>query len=406
MDQLPTFTVGYLFLFCDVKSAHNLSRTCKEMKTCLDVNIRLLDDDSRSKLYPKIIKNKSLGLTYLTIRDINEKGCVSCGLSKRICGASLHPFFGVTICKRCRVKMDVFKIGGLKSLCKKHFISEKDARASKRIRIKKGKRIERVLESDILYISDEVVGKFNRNKLNLRRESRSLLIYQNRLSSVTSRENETRKRFYFGVEQYTNYAISDFFRDFDLILTLCPLVCKSILYDFFEHRVNVKQKITCVVSGMLRVCRMFTALDRYKLLIPNKLFEISKELGEYISIIQLYNRENYEVVIPQYFRSLRSFRTKSEEMSFRYNRDPENSTEYDRFEIAEYACEEDEVEFNEDVFEDFIMSNVGNPFIIARSIKKMNYLLDNGYNEILMETNSTWMARVETLRWTMGYCPM
>ena len=93
-------------------------------------------------------------------------------------------------------------------------------------------------------------------------------------------------------------------------------------------------------------------------------------------------------------------------MSFRYNRDPENCTEYDRFEIAEYACEEDEVEFNEDVFEDFIMSNVGNPFIIARSIKKMNYLLDNGYNEILMETNSTWMARVETLRWTMGYCPM
>lgn len=408
MDTLPKYTHGYLFLFCDADSAQNLRISCKQMKNALDVDISVLDS---AKSRPKIIKNDSLGLTYVTIREMDGKGCVCCGVSKRKRPCQVHPFFDVTVCKRCRVNEDVFRIGGFKSMCKKHFIHEGEARASKRLRtvLTRGKRVERVLESDMVKISEEVVGEFEKMRLSALRDTRSLIIYQNRLSAVSRREDDLRKRFDLHVKEYTYSEISKTYRDFELILTICPKICRSILHDIFDHRIRVRKQICCVLVGMVSICKMLTLLDYYNLLVPypgGKRFQLIEELTEYLSIKQLYIRGNYEVLIPQYFRSIRSFRTKSEELNFRYNRDPSICTEYDRFEVAEYACELDEVEFNENIFEDFIYNNVGDPFVISRSIKKMNFLLDNGYEEMFLATNSTWVARVHVLNNTMGYCPM
>lgn len=408
MEKLPKYMRSNIFMYCDVNSAQNLRSTCKIMKNSLDkVDLSVLDK-REVKFEPKIMKNNSRGLTYLIYRDVNGKGCISCMLDKRICGVSIHPIFDVTLCKRCKMSTYMFKMGGFKSLCKKHHISVDDARSSKRIRVT-GRIVERVLESDIRNESDRIVGIFEKERRDALRETRSLIIYQNRISAVTRRENELRKRFENYVKDFTRFEISERYRDFELILSLCPKVCRGILHDIFDHRVTTKQHMCCVISGMTRISKMFTILDYYKFLItcPNgQRFQLTEELTEYISLNQLYKRGNYEVLISQYFRAIRSFRSKGEERSLRYNRDPENSTAYDRFEVSEYACEQDEVDFNEQVFEDFIESNVGNPYIIARSIRKMDFLLENGYGDIFLATNSTWVSRVHVLNHTMGYCPM
>lgn len=362
--------------------------TCKLSKCILDNTDVCLNEKDISKI--KIIKNRSRGLTSM-IR--NESGmCVIC---QRPSSFYKHPFYGLNVHRGCTRKTREFRISSIIPSCRKYFVSEEDVENIPHV-MERGRKS--VLESHVEKIAIDRMGIDEFNRRVLEREDRSEKIKRSRECARNLRTSELKSMFDYEIRK-SSYHIREEYMDFDTVLLMAVHISREeIIGDILRNRVKSDTCMAWACFNMIEVSRLLSTLDENNLLVRVSSrshagcpFRLCDELRVSISFRQIVNRsrtkEHFTKFIPKYARAIRSFGGKSgpfEEYSSDtlYLRNPEYSSVDDRYNIAVYACELDNVEFEESSFDYFIEDNFGCPFMLARKLRYNDFISENGHSYV------------------------
>ena len=388
MQSLPDIVFQQIYTFGGVDSATEFRSTCKLAKCILDTTDICLNEKDISKI--KIIKNRSRGLTSLLRSRIDT--CVVCNDPSL---HYVHPLYGLNMHRACARTTQEFRMSSILSTCRMYFVSEEDVEILPHL-VERGRK--RILEAHVKKLAIDQMGIDELNRRILAREDRSKKIQINRQNAMMLRVDELRSMFDLSIGKCT-YHIREEHRDFNMICSMSSCV-PGLIGDILEKRVKSVSSISVVCSKLVELSRLLSVLDENNLLVRETVegrvpFKLCEELKKITSFKQIMNRsrekEHFTKFIPKYGRDLRSLMSKSGPFDEYtrdtiYLKDPLLSSVEDRYNISVYACELDNVEFSEFMFNAFIERNVTSyyfgklsPFEIARGIRRWNFRLENGH---------------------------
>ena len=315
----------------------------------------------------------------------NSSNCIKC---EKIC-RKLHPVYNVYVCKVCS-DIYPFSLKGVNVMCRKYFITPDDLDKSDIIfPTKTGK----IMEHDAEKAAILKHGRKGLAKLIEDRVKRSIVLHKTRVNSRDKRFKSIQKLFSSHLENQT----SDF--SFNFLWNQLILIDNerlNFLDDFIHLKISTRKNVFEVFYVMKNLLEVFCLLKK------NHLIESSGDLTEYMKnytnigyLLKRYMEDSlrFKSLCRQYFLAQRSFNCRDE---FEDDDCPVR--------IVEQICDSEGIDCNDERFHEYLHNGIGDPFSIARNIRKFNFLLDNGFNELYNGCKISTSRIV--LDNTLGYDPM
>lgn len=372
-----------IFSYNNEKEIHTMRSVCSEWKFTIDNNYIEKDLNVR-----KVLKCGSKGLTSVIYRDTSSKLCVVCKKQT----IKIHNVYNIRVCKNCD-KTHPFIMQNINTLSKKYFIKISDIDKSLIVN-------SRILESDIEKICIGIHGYSGLADLRNRRQMRAYKLKLARYDATDKRVSELKQIFNKHIENIHDKKI---YHDFNVIFDCLKSVRKEhwdVLGDFLKFKIHTKTELSEISGYMISLLTMMDLLYKYYLILENG--SLTTFMEEYSHIGYLLKR--YIEYSSMDFHRLCSHFSISQKEAISF---PEETNEYyqdDHVSKLEYICDKEGVDCNHVYFSDYIETGEGDPYIISRKVRKINFLIDNGFNDIYNGCTICTTRRV--LNITNGYDPM
>lgn len=382
MNNIDNNVLANIFSYGDTKDLNVSRRVNTSLKDVIDThdiyNIRVSGKR-------RLLKNGSIGLTGSIYKDHVQENCIKCNISCR----KLHPVYKVYVCKSC-TEMYPFSIRGVNMMCRKYFITPDDLDTSDIIfPIKMGK----IMEHDAEKAAIRKHGYKGLAKLIESRVQRSILLHKSRVDAKNNRFNSLKKVFSICFKN-TNLEFGFGFLWEKLLIIDNGRY--NILDDFTHLKISTRKTVSDVFHLMKNLLEVFHLIKENHLIEPSG--DLTSYMKDYTNIGYMLKRymedkDRFSSTCRQYFLAQRSFNCRKE---------------YDEDEcpmrILEEICDSEGIDCNDDRFHEYLYNGIGDPFSIARSIRKFNFLLDNGFNELYNGCKISTSRMI--LDNTFGYDPM
>lgn len=372
-----------IFSYNNEKEVNIMRSVCNEWKFTIDNNYMEKDLNER-----KVLKCGSKGLTSIIYRDTSSKLCVVCKKQT----IKIHNFYNIRVCQKCD-KTYPFTVKSISSLTKKYFINLSDIDNSLIIN-------SRMLETDVEKIAIGIHGYSGLADLINKRQMRSYKLKLSRYDSTDKRVSDLKKLFNEYIENIDDKKI---YHDFDIIFDSLKSVRKGhwdLLGDFLKLKINTKTEVSEIYEYMISMLSMMDVLYKYYLILEDG--SLTTFMKEYSHIGYLLKR--YREYSNANFHRLCSSFCISQRQSLDFPEETDDHFNDDYISKLEYICDKEGVDCNHFYFSDYIQSGEGNPYIIARKLRKIDFLIENGYNDIYNGCNICTTRKVLDI--TNGYDPM
>lgn len=388
MDSIDQNVFSNIFSFGESVEIEEYRKVSKGFISTIDTN-DLVFQGRKGRI---ISKNKSVGLTSVIYRDLRKDSCIVCRGHTR----SKHPIYKIPVCKACNSSFP-FIMRSVLSLCKKYFIKQDEIENNLIVKTGRGFKI---LESDVEKSSIKKHGYLGLSNLIEKRESRSHKLKSARLRARWDRTKELRSMFnnYIGAQthQYKNFNV------LMEILNSFQLSYWDVLGDFIKLKIYTRTSKDDIFSHLCSLVRMLDILFEKDLILETG--NLTEYMSEYSKISYLFKRytidsTGFKSLAHQFYLAQRSFNARF--TATECDSDDENG---DHVEKLERICQEEGVDCNNVVFDEYIDTGEGDPHILVRRVKKYNFLVDNGYVEFYNGCESCTANIV--LNITHGYDPM
>lgn len=306
-----------------------------------------------------------------------ETTCVVCKTAPSS-AVHRHTFYDVMVCNRCKCSNPVFRTMGLKTACRKFFLSPEDHVDDHRIeKIPRGSNFT-VLENHVRLVASAV---YPRGALKRKLEYRDL---KTELTEKRKRQNrEERVRLisdkFIHMTGMHRIRVSPDLRSFCRVNDMVSKygVWSHVYGDSCCFKVTSTMTPSMVAERLVDFASILTFMEKKGLL--DYTSDPSDNTCNPSHILKRYlkNGMHYYESIGMYAEAKDLF-TKREKRMFAHI----GSRELDpskREQLARTACAEDGVEFDEYMFDDFVRFQVGNPVTIARKKRKIVYMNAHGY---------------------------
>lgn len=373
-----------IFSYNNEKEINTMRSVCREWKFTIDNNYIEKDLNDR-----KVLKCGSKGLTSIIYRDTSSKLCVVCKKQT----IKIHNVYNIRVCQDCD-KTYPFIMQNINTLSKKYFIKTSDIDKSLIVN-------SRILETDVEKISIEIHGYSGLADLINKRQNRAYKLKLARYDATDKRVSELKQIFNKHIE---NVHDKKNYHNFNLIFDCLKGVRKEywdILGDFLKLKINTKTELSEISGYMISLVTMMDLLYKYYLILENgsltTFMRGYSDIGYLLKRYIEYSNMNFHRLCSHFSIS------QKEAISF-----PEETDEYykdDYISKLEYICDKEGVDCNHDYFSDYIATGEGDPYSIARNIRKRDFLRDNGlFNDIY--TCCASCSQKKVLDRTNGYDPM
>lgn len=407
-------TIQSILEYMDPRSALHMGMTEVRMKRVLDNHPKWNEIAKKAKPKPSnnIIMNNSLGLSALIIRNSLKKWtCISCG---EHCDNPFHPFYGILVCKDCCLMTDVFRTVGVKEACKLFFMEEEDT-------IGVPKHYKTSVNKIMTYWNAKICGERRNGVLGLKalvkkRDTRRLNLSRNRRKALDIRIIKLKNLVW-------NLATESFTR-IDAELMDCTKMLKLmhrhrlgriITGDIFQFKLKSKFSPEKAATRLFEFVCMLSFCRKNGIIYDNHYTPtlIHKDFQIYsVFLKHLQGGKHFYVSINEYVESLNVLERRALNIDSFIMKNKENLNEESRKEMVIKICVEEGIPMREEVFKYFIEEGIGNPVLIARSDRKMGFLIDRGlYDEItyyrnglhMSQENAEMEARLSILRQFGGF---
>ena len=374
MKHIPSEIIENVLTFLDSES---LKQTRVSNKSILDVTS--IENDiweqklkSCSKYMIKKIRicNSNI-LTYLTIK--NSDTCFNCTNPMH----KIHPIYNIILCNHC-FQDDFFKVVPFIKTCKKYFI---DPSIASEIPYFFSGSNRRVLEKDIIKLAegihtpDVLYMKMGNREISKKRK------FDNRNESLNTRIEDL--RHYYDMEN-TRFPIriDTPLKDMEYSISLVEKnLCQFIFGDIFYFKINTicssKEigKILIDFSWMLTYLRKkgivddeYNIIDEYSTLVHIR----------FIMRCHIRNEHFYEI-ISDMVESKVNLDRRISRMDNYIEKNKDILDETNRNKLSQICCVEEDIDLDEEIFDEFITSGIGNPVRLARDKRIAIFLNKNGY---------------------------
>ena len=420
MDCIDSESVIFNIMnFLDYKSSSQIRRCERRMKVIMDHDIYWggpIDYSGkivRECTQPHEPYHVSPGLYHIIMRT-SWSGwlCVACGSISNI---PVHPFYGTVVCKTCINTNDMYRVMGEKAACKKYFLKSGDT--SSISRIQKSHGVFRVLDHQVRKLAEDKLGKDVVATRITKRHRKSETILSNKYSSYGRRRSLLLSRTKSSIMR-SRSRVDPFFMDIEKILHLAGFhgIYHYIIGDILDLRVSSRFSIDEVsvklfdFACFLSVCRKRGILmDDYKSTCP---------FHDDFAVFIVFNTHctggmHFYEYISEYVESMEALRSRSKNvLTFTYSLGNSLSSDH-REDICKILCTEEGISsINMDNFDEYIEYGVGDPVMIARKNRKMEFLVSNGYDEYfhvyfnvyrICVNQASSLAKQRTLSNTRGF---
>lgn len=380
--------------YLDPKDASHLRRTEKRMRNIMDSDIYWGEaplnatDCFESLLGQKYMSHVSYGLTDIVMRSSYKTWkCISCGKHSDI---PLHPFYGTVICKTCCETHPKYKIVGEKSACKKYAIGIE--KLGDTPRIIKSQGVYRVLEHQVREKAESLFGKTTvQDRLN-KSSRRSLVIHNNRLNSYNKRLRLLNIKTRCLVLR-SNMRVDSCFKDADSIMSFAEMhnLFYFIIRDVLDFKVTSRYSIEDASEKLFDLACFLTCCRRNGIIMEDYVtkcphhddFRISKVFTTHCTGgIHFYEH------IPAYMTSIERLVNRSKDVIMYTGKRREEMGRSERIKLYEILCIEEGIYFDTEEYysrelDEYINHGVGDPVMIARECRKIEFLKISGYDDMI-----------------------
>ena len=398
MNSIPNVCIENILSFIDAETLPSAISVCKDVHeiASIDTNDRWKKGIKQIPMYGEripLIKCKSKMVTVLSMRDLVENTkCFVCFKSAYL----LHDVYNVLLCKEC-VKSDFFKMVPFKKICRDLFVKSSSIESSD-IKIVGLYCRRRVLEKDILRFSIEKHTKEGLDSMTKKRNDNKRKRMENKMLAVEERIAHFNYLYKLKYKQYKQYSKYDpLFENLDNVFRLMSdFKCYNFYGDLFDEKLNTfstpekGSNFTIAFVDLLSTMRYVGIMDdSYGIIYP------------YVGMVSVHHLMlryircgiNIEDTVFEIYDSNLNFKKRICRMDEYIQKNSKFIYPGIRKQLAIISCVEDDIDFYQDEFEQFISEGIGNPVSIAREkrisifLNKYGYmnrytvLHNNGFNE-------------------------
>ena len=308
--------------------------------------------------------------------------CVSCASTSNV---PIHPFYNTVVCKRCIERNPRYTIMGEKAACKKYFIKPEDTGSISRI--EKSPGVFRVLEHQVRNRSETKHGKGVVKTKIEKRKNRSDKIFNNRISSYNRRVKLIYKYTRTSLDHY-RVRIDPGLMDIRVLtgIAISHSLKRFIFRDTLDFKVTSSSSVMSVsdrlvdFACLMSFCRRNGVItDDYTELCPyhEDLFIAS------VFMDHCYGKVHYYEYMSTYIRSIESLKNRSKSVLAYTSSFGESFSQENRYNTSLVICLEEGVSLCPLLFDEYIRFGVGDPVLIGRECRKIEFLRSVGYDEDL-----------------------
>lgn len=384
-SDLSAYTNAIIVEYVPVESVKELKRTNRSSKY-------LLDGKENEHIWNRLVadmKSNSLlkfGTKSATVNALLTKGSRK-HLNCFVCNSTLfpvecHSFYNVIMCCNC-INSPRFSTGGFKKTCQTFFIDPESDLVKDIPKIQFG-NYYKVLNSNMESIA---VKKYGRDTLDHMLNKRRV----KRLRTVRNKRFKKDDRFDKLVELYENKLpsnihpmltslddVNEIMDDFNIF---------HVAYgDMLQCKVKVRTTPEVVCDRIIDFSKMITSMIKYSILDENLGVQ-----NPYTDIVHpglifqshVFGGNNFHEQIMEVVIATSQFVQKSN--NFKYFSRCNDLDRNMRFKFANNFCIEDGIDYDQESFEEFVESGVGNPVSISRKRRITIFLNGFGYSSIISD---------------------
>ena len=378
MKNLSSEITQGIFSFLDAETLPETRLISKETLDNVSSNEEWWKNELKTYAKKRLIKCKSNMITTLTIkqyRNVKEIiHCYNCGKDSGY-NNRYHEIYNIILCKQC-IETPFFRIKALKKTCREFFV---DPNLTSGITKTCGTN-KRVLEKDIIKIAEDLyTPSVLYEKLDKRKNNKIRRI-EMKNKSVSDRIKEFEyiyKREVSKIPTRVFHDLTVFSNIIEIAKTHRTFCC--IIGDILEKKVNVRTDVKSAAKELVDFACLLTFMVKRGLLCEEYYMNYEyKDFSVRTILSRHRNREHFYEIVSDIQNSLLQFKERCDRME-KYLVEHKNMNFTERNRICVICCVEDGIDFDNDVFSEFISTGLGNPVKLSRDKRISIFLNKNGY---------------------------
>lgn len=320
--------------------------------------------------------------------------------------------YDLPMCYLCEKKNNC-EVGAIKKTCTNFFIKPGEDGVISMKKLRYGNSY-RVMIKHVRKVASEKYGVDNLNNMIISREDKRLILRAKRLDVQDLRYYRLQYMYEARVRYLDN--IHDDFKSTRNItdhaerLNLLGFIYEDLLYLKLKTRTNVEE----CISKFVDLAKMLTFALKKKIIDSN--FEVTIPYVDHVNLFHIFTRHihsgvHYMESLGEIILAIVEYTQKCENYMFLERTSPSTITKIYREELSKICSLEDDIEFDENTFSNYIESGIGNPVVLSRNRRKDVFLNKYGFSLIIDDlifsgvdiTIATNVARKESLIRSRGY---
>lgn len=360
-----------------------LRDVCKDIRNVLDKKNPLWERILSHNIAPKrILYKNSIGTTALLVKSSWKQAfCLNC---ERTTMLHINYYYGIFLCYDCEKNNKAFFEVNLKAICFDYFLDYKTQKENANlIKVRNG-RAFKVLHKHILkvahlqYPDGELQDKINRR------------YYRNRETAI--RRYRSRERRTASIKTSFGYLVGSNISRIDPILTdiisLTNVVnmfgCREKIFgDVYSLKITTRYTVSEVCNNLCDYSMMITYMKKKGFLDEQyhvNFFAVGTTPFYVYSKHRLPSGLHFYELVNEYVDSVNETEKRSAQVE-RYLLTEKTTRQRKSLAIA--MCVEDGIDYNQEDFQDFVESGLGNPVYIARKRRARVFLNRNGFMDYM-----------------------
>ena len=374
MESISSTSVINIFEYVNIHSIHYLNQISKGLSDILTSNDTYWNKNRREIFvhHKKKIKYSNSGVTCLMLRAIHEdQNCIECNSSY----SKRHPFYGVPVCSECICEKHTLAIGGLSKTCKKYFIDVEETGDIPRIECSKNFN---VMDIDIFNLAKKKYPNGLLQHKIFMREMKYTLVRKKGHQSHHYRLREIKYEFETQAIEMSARIDKPLRKYTQIDMLLSDNRMRDLFGDSIELKIHSLDSPMSIVKRLIDVACIVTFMRKKSLLTDDyeTIYDDSHTIKGVYSRYTTTNVHFYEIIC-QYIDSNASFRKRLKKMTQYLAANTVYSDK--RKELAINCCIEDGVDYDDDIFSDFVTFSIGNPVRQARMKREQIFMNQNRY---------------------------
>lgn len=375
-------TIANIIDFMDPSSASQFRRCERRIQSVMDSPVYWSSEtrESPETCHPVEPYHVSSGLSKIILRSsYKEWMCVSCSSVSSI---PVHTFYGTVVCRTCSSQNPYYRVTGLKAACKKFFVKPEDVTGIPKV--EKSRGVFRVLEHQVRSCAERKHGSYVINTRIAKRSNRVDKIRSNRAWSYNRRHQLLTMHTKSALIRY-RVRVDSHLMDTGVILKLAERhrLYNFIVRDILDFKVTSNYSVRLASENLFDLACFLSCCRREKVLMDDYVTACPHHDDFNASIVfmdHLSGDFHFYEYMSKYTKSIESLLVRRSSVLAHLASLGDSITREDRHEISDIVSAEEGIPLDMEAFNEFIEYGIGDPVIIARERRKIDFLRGWGYD--------------------------